>query len=1003
MPPQATPTDYSLKASHARLQAALHDSIAFRLLVGLAVFLVVFCALSYVSMRLGGKQVLADEAQRLNRETGLKIVRRLQAEIEATETLVKSLAKLGATLPREETIIRKVLPEILDLDGKNTLVAGGGIWPEPGEFTPGVDRRSFFWGRDRQGVLQYFDDYNAPTGSGYHHEEWYVPVRHLRPGQVYWSRSYTDPYSIEPMVTCSAPIFRDGRFVGVATIDLMLRGITAFMEAQAAETGGYAFVVDSHDALISFPRGELAMTSSSDSAGKEVKQPRDIASLAGEYADFAPLLTGAEEMNRLRSAALVNDARLTELAQQLDAASYQIDAASARRIATNLLLGERGAQELPLRSVLAGDVVGGEDCNVILFDVPSTHWKVVAGLPVRYTDAIVRSISFRVAGWLLLLSLVASAGLWLFLRKSFFRPLNALTRQLRAFAGGSDLEARLDVRGRDEFARLSHWFNVRTDMLNKARAELQEKNAALQEAHRVADAANHSKNVFLASMSHEIRTPLNAIVGMSSILSHARLENEHSECVRTILSSSRALLDLVNDIMDFSKIEAGRLDLENVPFDVSDVLEEVSDVLGYDADEKNLRFVCALEPPVETIVSGDRGRLRQILTNLGANAIKFTRTGDVEILGHVKASDRPDEVVLQFAVRDTGIGIPTEARGRLFQPYSQLDGSSTRKHGGAGLGLAICKRLCVAMGGDIDFTSLPGGGTIFTFHVRFRRATHADAPAHSRTPFPGPRTALVLETWDVHRRLLAARLIAWGFTVFEARTEDEACDLVEAHKDLALVIVGLDLNPNRALAARLRDAAPDRSLTLIFDHPRNSRVDLGQAKNAGYDALCQKPFRPGQLCRALERIGQTTHTSARSPSQSTPPRPHVVLLAEDNKVNQLVAAKMLRLLGYTCDVAEHGAHALACLQNREYDLVLMDWHMPVMDGLEAAQRIRALGGRYTRLPIIALTASALQNDREHCLAAGMNDYMSKPLTEIKLRQMLEKWLSSPAAEYSETH
>ncbi len=532
-------------------------------------------------------------------------------------------------------------------------------------------------------------------------------------------------------------------------------------------------------------------------------------------------------------------------------------------------------------------------------------------------------------------------------------------------------------------------------------AERQRASHELATARDAAMETSRLKSDFLATMSHEIRTPMNGVIGLTGLLLDSGLNDTQRQYANGVRASGEALLGIINDILDFSKIEAGKLELEAVEFNLAQALEEVVALVAEPARAKGLELVVYCLPGVPKVVVGDVGRIRQIVLNLVSNAVKFTHSGEVVVRASVSSPPGADPVGLHLEVADTGIGIAAASVERLFEPFSQADASTTRRYGGTGLGLAICRRLTGAMGGTIGVESQLGAGSTFFLDLPVGRASREPAAAEhaAEQPLRGLRV-LVVDDNHTNRLVLASQLLAWDIAADLAADGETAIDhlrhaATEAHPyDLALVDMAMPGMNGLELAVAIRAEPALRSLRLLL--LTSVDVDAAAVAAAGFSARVSKPTRLSQLYDTIVRTLAPPGPAAAPPAPWAPAETPAVkgrlLIVEDNAINQAVAKGMVAKLGYACDVAGNGIEALDALDRRQYDAVLMDCQMPDMDGFEATVEIRRRQVGTRSVPIIAMTAGALAEDREKCLAAGMDDYLSKPVTRRELDAVLSRWL-----------
>jgi signal transduction histidine kinase/CheY-like chemotaxis protein len=517
---------------------------------------------------------------------------------------------------------------------------------------------------------------------------------------------------------------------------------------------------------------------------------------------------------------------------------------------------------------------------------------------------------------------------------------------------------------------------------------------ALRKARDAAETANAAKSVFLSTMSHEIRTPMNGVLGMAALLRDTPLNAQQQDFARTISESGEALLAIINDILDFSKIEAGHMALDIADCALLPLVEGCIDTLASRAASRGLVLASFVDPALPAIVRADGGRLRQILLNLVDNAIKFTPSGEVTL--RVTPAGWTNSLCrVSFEVTDSGIGIGNQALARLFQPFMQADTSITRTYGGTGLGLSICKRLLELMGSRIDVDSQPGQGSTFRFVLDLTVTAAAPAAAHVLPP----QTVLLLTPLRRHAGALASYLQSWGMQADHAGSPQQALELAAVTRPALVIIDGM--LPQVEETARLL-AASDPRLRLMLLADSGSAHEL--AARAGFHATLRRPFRQAALQEALSFALDRCHYLLASGAAPAGGRgdapgsraPALVLLVEDNLINQKVALHQLSRLGYAAHLASNGEEALQALALNRYALVLMDCQMPLLDGFEATRRIRdAERGSGGRLPVVAMTANAAEGDRERCLAAGMDDYLPKPIAREALAALLRQYIPFP--------
>ena len=795
-------------------------------------------------LKTAGRTIMLEQSRKQLETRNQALVASLGGPIHQVEGIAQSMAAAAANLPQDEELIRRIFPTFLEDGDSLSIIAGGGLWPEPYAFDPASERHSFFWGRGPGGKLAYYDDYNDPDNPPYFREEWYAPAVLKQGGGAYWSRSYLDPYSHEPMTTCTIPYRRDGRVAGVVTVDVKLKGLTRLIRDLVPEGWGYAFLLDRTGRFITFPDAAMHEAFYGEQADQDSDIMPSLVEAVRSQPGLSPYQESLDEFLARDTAATDPDLvdRLADYQVRLLENTNGLSPREARLIADDFIDGDSAS----LAGVFAeiDDPVMAEKAYATFREIPHTGWILITAASHAAVLAPVYDLSRHLLLGLLtpLLLFIAATVIWV--RRRLTGPMLRMSRQLSA-SGGTEFGSDLPILYQDELGLLAHRFNHQRERLEEAVSSARKATAA--------------RTLFLANMSHEIRTPLNGILGAVNLLEDVPgAENRY--LVSLVRESSESLLTILNDILDFSKLEAGRFSITREPFDLVAVLEGCLALFSAEGRGRGLDMEFRHELGRSCWVMGDAVRVRQIVTNLLGNAVKFTTRGSVTLEAATRPG-RPGEVAI--AVRDTGVGIPPEDQEHIFELFTQADNGLSSGSGGTGLGLAICRKLSSLMGGDLTLDSEPDRGSVFTLTLPLPRAERPRADAAGENGGDAAEdlqgTSILLAEDNATNRAIAVRVLEkFGCRVVTAGDGEQAWRKAAAG-GVDLVLMDLKMPGMDGIEAtrRIRSLDGPASRVPIVALTASIVAEIrDECLRAGMDDFLTKPLKPRDLKAMLLKCTQ---------------------------------------------------------------------------------------------------------------------------------------------------
>lgn len=799
-------------------------SLIFLCLIGIISITAIFQTIAHNEITLIEQQVI--------KEKGETVVAGIEQYLSSVDRLVQNMAKLAADLPNNKKIYHKVFPRLLGNDDFYSHIAGGGIWPEPYNFDKTKKRSSFFWGREQNGQLKFYNDYNLETGKGYHNEEWYVPARYLHKNGTYWSRSYMDPYSFESMVTATAA-YKDksGKFSGVTTVDVKLSGLNKLFSQHSEEIQGYIFAVDRSDVFLSFPEISEIKPYATDKQNKPVGQFFTLDRFVENQPEFSVYANHIKNKRNVLTQQFSDEHAFDNLSAVINKESYQISDKESKRIALDLKIQAHHTHNHHASLLyVTNDPVLKKDAIASLYYLPEHHWFVAVVTPREIMMSKVQHTTTKIFFWILLAaSLLFILAFYIF-SKVIINPIKLVGSELEKNIH-SGKQTPLPVVSNDELGQLVTLFNERTEMLEKSRIE--------------ADTANNAKSDFLSRMSHELRTPLNAILGFSQLLEMDKnIDKTNLENAREIHKAGKHLLVLVNDLIDISRIESNINFLIIQPCKLKPIIKDSLSLIKPIQEKFNISIDNKSGDCADIDISADKTAVKQILINLISNAIKYNSDN-----GSVSINCQQNDSYVSIQIEDTGVGMSEKNINEIFEPFNRIANEYTGIEG-AGIGLYITKKLIEQMQGTIKVKSTPGVGSTFIIGLPVsivKSIPDSDSIieiVERNTNINSGIKILVVEDIISNQKVIQQQLKAIGFNTDIANNGQEALDLLTIEKyDLVLTDCAMPVMDGYELTKKIR-ASKHRNLANIpiIAITANASIEIEEiCLNTGMDDYISKP------------------------------------------------------------------------------------------------------------------------------------------------------------------